>query len=165
MSGLDIVISALVLIGLWRGFQLGLAKTAVGMVGWFIALIAATRLASSVAPSLAGIVQNPVLQVALAFLLVVLIVLAMMSAVAFIFSKALKTLRLGAVDKIAGGILGAAKNILVVLVGLSVTAPLLVQMPIWQSSVLAPELLPYAPVAKALAADVLGVAWDQANQS
>ncbi|WP_201532755.1 CvpA family protein [Psychrobacter ciconiae] len=165
MSGLDLIIAAMVLIGLWRGFQLGLAKTAVGMVGWFVALIAASRLASSVAPSLSGIVQNPVLQIALAFLLVVLVVLAIMHLIAFVFSSALKSLKLGAVDKMAGGVLGAAKNVLVVLVGLSVTAPLLVQMPIWQSSVLAPELLPYAPVAKALASDVLGVAWQQVNQS
>lgn len=165
MSGLDLIIAAMVLIGLWRGFQLGLAKTAVGMVGWFIALIAATRLAGSVAPSLSGVVQNPVLQIALAFLLVVLVVLAIMHLVAFVFSSALKTLKLGALDKLAGGVLGAAKNVLVVLVGLSVTAPLLVQMPVWQSSVLAPELLPYAPVAKALASDVLGVAWGQVNQS
>lgn len=165
MSGLDLIIAAMVLIGLWRGFQLGLAKTAVGMVGWFVALIAASRLASSVVPSLSGIVQNPVLQIALAFLLVVLVVLAIMHLIAFVFSSALKSLKLGAVDKMAGGVLGAAKNVLVVLVGLSVTAPLLVQMPIWQSSVLAPELLPYAPVAKALASDVLGVAWQQVNQS
>lgn len=165
MSGLDIIIAAMVLIGLWRGFQLGLAKTAVGMVGWFIALIAATRLASSVAPTLSGVVENPVLQIALAFLLVVLVVLAVMHLIAFVFSSALKTLKLGALDKLAGGVLGATKNVLVVLVGLSVTAPLLVQMPIWQSSILAPELLPYAPVAKALASDVLGVAWQQVNQS
>lgn len=165
MSGLDIVISALVLIGLWRGFQLGLAKTAVGMVGWFVALIAATRLSASIAPSLAGVVQTPVLQMALAFLFVVLVVLAIMHLIAFVFSSALKTLKLGAVDKLAGGVLGAAKNILVVLVVLSVTAPLLVQMPIWQSSVIAPELLPFAPVAKALAADVLGSAWQQVSPS
>ncbi|WP_261868896.1 hypothetical protein [Psychrobacter sp. JCM 18901] len=38
MSGLDIVIAIVVLIGLWRGFQVGLIKTAIGLVGWFIAL-------------------------------------------------------------------------------------------------------------------------------
>ncbi len=59
MSGLDIVIAIVVLIGLWRGFQVGLIKTAIGLVGWFIALIAATRLAGVVSPQLTGIVQNP----------------------------------------------------------------------------------------------------------
>lgn len=165
MSGLDIVIAIVVLIGLWRGFQVGLIKTAVGLVGWFIALIVATRLADSIAPQLSGVVQNPVLQMALAFLLIVIIVLAVMHLVAFVFSGVLKTLRLGVVDKMAGGVLGAAKNVLVVLVILSVGAPLLVQLPQWQTSVLAPELLPYAPMAKMLATDVLGGAWEQINQS
>lgn len=165
MSGLDIVIAVIVLIGLWRGFQVGLIKTAIGLVGWFIAFIAATRLASVVSPHLSGVVQNPVLQMALAFLLVVIVILAIMHLVAFLFSGVLKTLRLGVVDKMAGGILGAAKNVLMVLVVLSVSAPLLVQMPQWETSVLAPELLPYAPMGRELVSDVLGMAWDQVNQS
>ncbi|HSP86478.1 MAG TPA: CvpA family protein [Psychrobacter sp.] len=165
MSGLDIVIAVVVLVGLWRGFQVGLIKTAVGLVGWFIALIAASRLAASVAPQLSGIIQNPVLQMAGAFLLVVIAILAIMHLVAFVFSGVLKTLRLGVLDKMAGGILGAAKNVLMVLVILSISAPLLVQMPQWQTSVLAPELLPYAPVGKALVSDMFGMAWEQVNQS
>ena len=165
MSGLDIVIAIVVLIGLWRGFQVGLIKTAIGLVGWFIALIAATRLAGVVSPQLTGIVQNPVLQMATAFLLVVIAILAVMHLMAFVFSGVLKTLRLGVLDKMAGGVLGAAKNVLMVLVVLSVSAPLLVQMPQWQTSVLAHELMPYAPMGKALVSDVLGMAWDQVNQS
>ena len=165
MSGIDIVIAVVVLIGLWRGFQVGLIKTAVGLAGWFIALIAATRLASSIAPQLSGIVENPVLQTALAFLVVVIVILAIMHLLAFVFSSALKTLRLGVVDKMAGGVLGAAKNVLMILVILSISAPLLVQMPQWHSSVIAPELLPYAPMGKVLAQDMLGAAWGQINQS
>ena len=165
MSGLDIVIAVVVLIGLWRGFQVGLIKTAVGLVGWFIALIAATRLASSVAPQLSGMVENPVLQMAMAFLVIVIAILAIMHLVAFVFSGVLKTLRLGILDKVAGGVLGAAKNVLMVLVVLSVSAPLLVQMPQWETSVLAPELLPYALMGKELVSDMFGLAWDQVNQS
>ncbi|MGP9557790.1 CvpA family protein [Psychrobacter sp. AOP7-A1-24] len=165
MSGLDIVIAIVVLIGLWRGFQLGLIKTAIGLVGWFIALIAATSLAGVVSPQLADVVQSPVLQMAMAFLLVVIVILAIMHLMAFVISGILKTLRLGILDKMAGGVLGAAKNVLMVLVVLSVSAPLLVQMPQWQTSVLAPELMPYAPMGKALVTEVLGMAWDQINQS
>ncbi|WP_201596337.1 CvpA family protein [Psychrobacter fulvigenes] len=165
MSGLDIVIAIVVLIGLWRGFQVGLIKTAVGLAGWFIALIAATRLAGVVSPQFSGLVQSPVLQMAMAFLLVVIIILAIMHLVAFVFSGVLKTLRLGMLDKMAGGVLGAAKNVLVVLVVLSVSAPLLVQMPQWETSVLAPELLLYAPMAKLMVSAALGVACEQVNQS
>ena len=165
MSGLDIIIAIVVLIGLWRGFQAGLIKTAVGLMGWFVALIVATRLATSIAPQLSSVVANPVLQTALAFLIVVIIILAIMHLLAFIFSSALKTLNLSVLDKMAGGVLGAAKNTLMVLVVLSISAPLLVQLPQWQTSVLAPELMPYAPMGKELATDMLGMAWGQINQS
>ena len=165
MSGLDIVIAIVVLIGLWRGFQTGLIKTAVGLMGWFVALIVATRLATSIAPQLSSLVANPVLQTALAFLIVVIVILAIMHLLAFIFSSALKTLNLSVLDKVAGGVLGAAKNTLMVLVVLSISAPLLVQLPQWQTSVLAPELMPYAPMGKELATDMLGMAWGQINQS
>ena len=165
MSGLDIVIAVIVLIGLWRGFHVGLIKTAVGLVGWLIALIAATRLASSIAPQLTSVVESPVLQTDLAFLVVVIGILAVMHLLACVFSSALKSLNLGVVDKMAGSVLGAAKNILMVLVVLSISAPLLVQLPQWQTSVIAPELMPYAPMGKELAADMLGVAWSQINQS
>ncbi|HAM61246.1 MAG: CvpA family protein [Psychrobacter sp.] len=165
MSGLDIIIAIVVLIGLWRGFQAGLIKTAVGLMGWFVALIVATRLATSIAPQLSSLVANPVLQTALAFLIVVIVILAIMHLLAFIFSSALKTLNLSVLDKMAGGVLGAAKNTLMVLVVLSISAPLLVQLPQWQTSVLAPELMPYAPMGKELATDMLGMAWGQINQS
>jgi len=165
MSGLDIIIAIVVLIGLWRGFQAGLIKTAVGLMGWFVALIVATRLATSIAPQLSGLVANPVLQTALAFLIVVIVILAIMHLLAFIFSSALKTLNLSVLDKMAGGVLGAAKNTLMVLVVLSISAPLWVQLPKWQTSVLAPELMPYAPMGKELATDMLGMAWGQINQS
>jgi membrane protein required for colicin V production len=165
MSGLDIVIAIVVIIGLWRGFQVGLIKTAVGLVGWLIALIAATRLAGSIAPQLSGIVENPVLQTALAFLVVVVFILAIMHTLALIFASALKSLNLGVVDKIGGSVLGAAKNILMVLVILSISAPLLVRLPLWETSVLAPELMPFAPLGKELAVDMFGVAWGQINQS
>lgn len=165
MSGLDIIIAIVVLIGLWRGFQAGLIKTAVGLMGWFVALIVATRLATSIAPQLSSLVASPVLQTALAFLIVVIVILAIMHLLAFIFSSALKTLNLSVLDKMAGGVLGAAKNTLMVLVVLSISAPLLVQLPQWQTSVLAPELMPYAPMGKELATDMLGMAWGQINQS
>lgn len=165
MSGLDIMIAVVVLIGLWRGFQVGLIKTAVGMVGWLIALIAGTQLASSVAPAMAGFTESPALQLSLAFIAVAVVVLAAMHLAAALSSGVMKTLRLGILDKMAGGVFGAAKNTLIILVVMSATAPLLLQMPQWQQSVIAPELLPYAPMAKSLAADMFGAAWAQMSAS
>lgn len=161
MGLLDIIIGVIVLAGLWRGFQAGFIRSSISLVGWFIALLAATRLADDVAPYLSKLVSSPVLQVGAGFLVVVLMVLVVMQVLTLLVSGIVKGLKLGFVDQLAGGVLGAAKNILVVLVMLSMAAPVIVNTSLWQSSVMGPELLPYAPFAKEFASNVLGEAWQQ----
>lgn len=164
MGGLDLTIMVIVLVGLWKGFQAGFIRSFVGLVGWFVALVAATRLANDVAPNFSQWVASPVLQTALGFLSVVLAVMVVMSMVVWLLSQILKAFKLSLLDKIAGAVLGVAKNVVVVLVMLSVLAPVLIKTSWWQSSVLAPELLPYAPMAKTLLVDMFGEAWQQINQ-
>lgn len=163
MGTLDIIIGIFILVGLWRGFQAGFIRSSIALVGWFIALLAATRLADDVAPHLESFISSPVLQVGAGFLIVILSVLLVMQIFSTLVSGVVKSLKLGFVDQLAGGVLGAAKNLLVVLVLLSMSAPLLVQMPMWEKSSFAPELLPYAPFAQELTKDVLGSAWQQIN--
>lgn len=161
MGILDIIIAIIILAGLWRGFKAGFIRSSIALVGWFIALLAATRLADDVAPYLENYIGSPVLQVGAGFLIVVLLVLLVMQVFTLLVSGIVKSLRLGFIDQFAGGVLGAAKSLLIVLVLMSMSAPVLVQTQMWQNSALAPELLPYAPFAKKFAADVLGEAWQQ----
>ncbi|WP_296403920.1 CvpA family protein [Psychrobacter sp.] len=161
MGLLDIIIAVIVLAGLWRGFNAGFIRSSIALVGWFIALLAATRLADDVAPYMAKFVSSPVLQTGAGFLAVVLLVLLIIQLITFLVSGIVKGLKLGFVDQLAGGVLGAAKNILVVLVMLSISAPVIVKTSLWQSSVIAPELFPYAPFAKDFTTKVLGEAWQQ----
>ena len=100
---LDIIIAVIVLIGLWRGYQAGFIRTAIGLVGWFIALVAATRLADDIAPQMTEFVASPVLQTGLAFLAVALVVLAIMQVVGFMARSLIKGLKLSLLDQMAGG--------------------------------------------------------------
>lgn len=161
MGLLDIIIAVIVLAGLWRGFKAGFVRSSISLVGWFIALLAATRLADDVAPYLSNFISSPVLQVGAGFLVVVLLVLLVIQIITLLVSSIVKSLKLGFVDQLAGGVLGAAKNILVILVMLSISAPVIINTSLWQSSVIAPELLPFAPFAQEFATDVLGEAWQQ----
>lgn len=161
MGALDIVIAVIILAGLWRGFQVGFIRTSIALVGWFIALLAATRLADDVAPYMESVISSPVLQIGAGFLVVILVVLVGMQVFTLMVTTVVKSLKLGFIDQLAGGVLGAAKNLLIVLVLLSMTAPILVQSSLWRGSVLAPELMPYAPFAKEFTAKVLGEAWEQ----
>lgn len=150
MTLLDMAIAAIVLFGLWRGFLAGAMKTALSLASWLIALVAASRLASSVAPLFVGATDSAVLQLAMGFLAVFLVVMVMVQLIVYLSSHALKALKLDVLDRLAGGVLGAAVGVLKVLFVLSITAPLLTKLPMWERSVLAKALLPLAPTAKAL---------------
>ena len=136
MGFLDIIIAVMVLAGLWRGFNVGFIRSSISLVGWFIALLAATRLADDVAPYLANYVSSPVLQMGAGFLVIVLMVLIVIQLLTVLVSGIVKGLKLGLVDQLAGGVLGAAKNVLVVLVMLSVSAPVIINTSLWQSSII-----------------------------
>ena len=164
MSILDLSIAIIILLGLWRGWRLGLVKSMLSLFGWFIALVSATRLAHEVAPYMASFVDAPILQTALGFLTVVLVVVVMVHLVGFVARSTINGLKLGVLDQLFGAMAGAAKSLLVVLVIMSVVSPLLVRTSMWQSSSLAPALLPYSPFAKQFTTKMLGEAWEQLDQ-
>ncbi len=165
MSILDSIIAFIVLVDLWRGFNAGGVKTAMSLVSWLIALVVSTQLADQVAVVIAPFLSlnNSVLQLAVAFLLTFLVVIAVLHGVVYVFAKTLKVLKLSFLDKLAGGMLGAAKGVLKVLVVLSIVAPLLVKLPMWQSSPLAQSLVPFAPVAKQMVLKAFDTTWQQIN--
>ncbi len=145
---LDFILMGFTLFGMIKGFRIGLIQSIVSFVGWFIALIVGSRLAPVIAPKFVNVVDSEILQLALGFLAVALCILAVLQVIVWIVKKMLETLKLSFLDKFAGGILGAFKHILIILVVLNFMFPVFSKMPFWQKSVLAPELLPYAPLAK-----------------
>lgn len=155
MNTLDIVVAVIVLLGLARGFQKGLIKSFIGLIGWLVALVAASKLASSTAHLFAGWVSSPQLQIALGFLLIVLVVVTLLQIVGMLVENILSGLNLKILDRFAGGVFGAAKGVLIVLIILSLTAPVLQRFSVWKSSVLVPQLLPYAPLAMQFSKDVV----------
>lgn len=161
MSVIDIIIAAIVLIGLWRGYQMGMIHTLTSLVAWLVGLILASMLADDLSIWFAGVIDNRVLQISLAFICVLIVVLAGVRLFARLLTKTINVLKLSFLDKMAGAFLGAMTGTLKVLMVLSIAAPLLVKMPAWQTSTLAQNLLPYAPLAKSMLQEALGETWNQ----
>lgn len=159
MSFLDTIIAFIILLSTWRGFKLGAMKTALALLSWFIALVAASRLGSTVGASFASIIDGVVLQTAAGFLAVFVVSLTLVHGSVYLARGALKKLKLDFLDKIAGAILGAATGLLRVLFALSIIAPLLVHLSIWHNSPLAQNLLPFAPTAQQLIKETAGGVW------
>lgn len=150
MAIIDIIIIGVLALGLWRGFVLGATKTAVSLMAWLMALILASSLAKPLSFLFIDVIASDVIQIALAFLTIVVCALLMAKLVAHLFLKLLKVLRLSFLDRLLGGVLGVALGTLKVLIVLSVISPLLIRLPSWSDSVVAQSLLPFAPVARAL---------------
>lgn len=161
MSWIDIIIMAVVLIGMWRGFSVGMIKSFSALVSWLLALVIASKMAADWSHLFAPMVDDVVLQTALAFIAIMLCVVIIVGMFASVIAQSLKALRLGFVDRIAGAVLGTATGVLKVLIVLSVATPLLALTPKAQSSVLIPSLLPYAPMAKNLLQKAFDTTWNQ----
>ena len=148
MNVLDVLILVVLVSGLWQGFNHGLLKSVVSMLGWLLALLVASYLAKPLAPFFTSFTSSPVLNMMAAFLCVALFVIVGLQLVLWVMNKTLQGLRLTLLDKIGGAIFGCGKNVLVMLLLLSVLVPLMGSRERWQQSKIIPALLPFAPFAK-----------------
>ena len=159
MSGLDVVLGGVLAVGLWRGLRTGALLQVVGTVGWVVGFVAATVLMGPVGEAVAaslGVSERtaPVL----GFVVVMGAVVAGLTAAAHVARKALEAVKLGALDKAAGGAVGALRaafGLSVVLLATSF-APVPGGGPILVSEAERRGSLLYDPV-RALAPEVWGV--------
>jgi membrane protein required for colicin V production len=162
-STLDIIISVVVLFSLYRGFKAGLVASLVGLVGWFATLYVGTHYARGMGYLFAGAVKDPVLQTALAFLVIVLLMLTIVWGVSLILKSLINALALTPIEKLAGGIFGAVRGVLIVLVVMSFIGSWASKATWWKDSILAKSLLPYAPLAMAVGHNLATTAWSEIN--
>ncbi len=160
-SGFDIAIALIVMWSLYRGFKVGLIESLVGLVGWFATLYVGTHFARSVSVVFAGVVKDPVLQTALAFLVIVLLMLMIVWGFSIVLKSLINALALTPIEKLAGGVFGAARGVLIVLVIMSLIGSWASKENWWQESILARSLTPYAPLAMSVGKDLATTAWDE----
>lgn len=73
----------------------------------------------------------------------------------------LKSLKLGPLNRLAGGAFGSLKGLLVVLITMQGVGPWVESSPHWKQSKLIQYLLPYAPLATELSKDAASEAFHQ----
>ena len=147
MTLLDMLVLFVLFIGLWQGFNNGLMRSLVGMFGWLLALLLASYLAKPLAPFFVSFTGSTGLSIIAAFLAIGLFVIVGLQIVLWVMSKTLQGLRLSILDKLAGAGFGLVKNLVIVLMVLSLLAPFVGQRDFWQQSKFANALLPLAPFA------------------
>ncbi len=154
MSIIDSGILLLLIVGLIQGYRNGLLRSLVGMFGWLFALVLASFLAKSFTRFFMAFTNSPILALVMAFLVVALGCIILLQILLWGMQRTLKGLKLSFVDRLAGAGFGCGKNLLVILLVLSVVAPFIQQRPIWRASQIAQALLPLTPFALSMSKSI-----------
>ncbi len=105
MHWLDIVLIVILLINVIFGFWQGFIRACFSLAGIVIGIILASNYYSSLAESL-GFISNPGTANIVAFVLIMIAVAVVAMITALLLRKLLEVIKLGCIDRIAGGILG-----------------------------------------------------------
>jgi len=110
VSGLDVALGLVMAVGVWRGVKTGALRQVVGTVGWVVGFVAASALMAPVGELVAASLGvSPRTAPILGFIVVCGGVVAALTALAHVLRKTLQAIKLGGVDKLAGGVVGALR--------------------------------------------------------
>lgn len=111
MNGLDGFLAVVIAFGLWRGLRTGALLQVVGTAGWLVGFLAATALMGPVGDLVvASLGVSPRVAPVVGFVVVLGAVLAGLTALAHALRRTLKAVKLGGVDTLVGGGLGALRS-------------------------------------------------------
>ena len=111
----------------------GFIKAFANLVGWIFALIMGAKYAVLLAPSMSGLSQDPVVQ-KIAFAFIALLIIVLTWIVTAFLNGLLKSLKLGPLNRLAGGAFGSLKGLLVVLITMQGVGPWVESSPHWKQS-------------------------------
>ena len=131
------VISASVLLGLWRG----VVSEILALAAWLVAFLVVGAEVSAVAGRLTGQIADPGMRLAAAYVLVFVGVLLVFAIARMLISLMLKAAGLGLLDRLLGAAFGVLRGMLVVLVAVLVAGmTTLPKADWWRDALLAPPL-------------------------
>ena len=161
MNYLDIASVVIIMWATWTGLQRGLIRSVTSLIGWLLALVLGSRFAQTLAPSFSVLTHDPVVQKIAAFATIAALVLFVTAIIGNVLRRLLKALKLGLTEQAAGGIFGAAKGSLILMIAIQLLGPWVAESPYWQKSRMVSLLSPYAPMAVEMSEHVAGHVWDE----
>lgn len=161
MNNIDIFILIILLIGGLNGLRQGFVKACANLIGWVFALVVGAKYAGYIAPSMSVLSQDPVVQKIAGFAFIVLLIVVLTWIVSGILNRVLKTLKLGPLNRLAGGAFGTLKGLLIVLISMQGIGSFVEGSPHWKQSKFIQALLPYAPMATQFTKDTANKALSQ----
>lgn len=141
MTWLDYAVLGILLVcilwGLWRG----LVREVVSILGWIIAFLAANLFAAPLGQVLPEQIPTPELRLAVAFIGVFVVSLAVTTLLGLVLSKLVRAIGLESLDRVLGAAFGVAKaGLILVAVALLFGLTSAPRQSFWRDSVSGPPL-------------------------
>ena len=120
MNDLDKLILLTVGIGACIGLYRGFFKEAVGTLGLLLAAIAANFVSPYARPHLGDMIESETLASIIVWFVVFLLSMFLLKRVAYLLNRVMRSVDLSWLNRLAGGLFGAVKYLLIVALALSV---------------------------------------------
>jgi membrane protein required for colicin V production len=141
------------LFGLWRG----LIKEVLSLLTWIAALLVARVYSEPLSNSLAGMIESSGARYVTAFAIIFVLVMMTGTLINHLMAKLLTVTGLKLVDRLAGGVFGIARGVIIVLVILFITSVFVSENPLWQESALIPYGMSLIDWSRLFIEDLAGV--------
>lgn len=120
LNDLDIMLLVFVGIGTCIGLFRGFWKEVAGTIGALLAAIAANYISPYALPHLGQMMDNATLAAVIVWVVIFVICMFLMNRVAYLLQRVMKSLSLGWLNRLAGGLFGAIKFCLIAALAISV---------------------------------------------
>jgi len=142
MTAFDFIVIGIVGLSTVFAFARGFVRVVISLVAWVVALVAAFQYADTLAAWLAGLGGEPRARYIGAFALIVVVVLLFGALLGWLLSRLVRAVGLGFVDRALGAVLGLARGLLIVVVGVLIAGlTTLPQQEWWRRAAFAPALV------------------------
>jgi len=120
LNNLDIIILIFIGVGACVGLFKGFFKEIVGTMGILLAAIAANYVSPYATPHIGDWIDNATLAAIIVWVVVFVLSMFLMARVAYLLNRVMKAIELGWLNRLAGGLFGAIKYILIAALAISV---------------------------------------------
>jgi membrane protein required for colicin V production len=142
MTAFDFVVIGIIGLSTVFAFARGFVRVVISLVAWVIALVAAFQYADVLAAWLPALGAGSRVRYIAAFLLIVAAVVLVGALLGWLLARLVRAVGLGFVDRALGGVLGLARGLLIVVIGVLIAGlTTLPQQDWWRRAMFAPALV------------------------
>ena len=142
MTAFDFAVFAVVVLSTLFGFARGFMRVVVSLAAWVFAFLLAIHLSAPLGTVLPDVGGSPTTRYIVAFVLIIIVVLLAGALLGWLLYRIVRAIGLGFLDRLLGAVVGMARGVLIVVIGVLVAGwTSLPQQVWWQNALLAPPLV------------------------